>query len=65
MELVWSNPSPNRTVDRPTVWEVFRRNGTSRVIPACEIQAMADRKPDHGVKAVFHDLQTLFSPFCF
>jgi len=65
MELVWSNPSPNRTVDGPTVWEVFRKNGTSRVIPAYEIQPMADRKSDHGVKEVLHDLQTLFSPFCF
>jgi hypothetical protein len=66
MELVWNNPSPNRTVYRPSVWEVIRRNGTSRVIPAHEIQAIADRKLDHRAKEVFNDLQTLFSLYsCF
>ena len=34
--------------------------------PAHEIQAMADCKPDYGVKEVSSDLQTLSSPyFCF
>jgi hypothetical protein len=66
MELIWNNPSPNQTVYRPAVWEVIRRNGTSRVIPAHEIQAIAERKRNHGVKEVSSDLQTLFSPYvCF
>jgi hypothetical protein len=66
VELVWNNPSPNRTVYRSPVWEVIRTNGTRRVIPAHEIQAMADSKPDYGVKEVSSDLQTLSSPyFCF
>ena len=49
MKLVWNNPSPNRTVDRPTVWEVFRRDGTSRTIPAHQTRAIADRKLELGV----------------
>ena len=66
MELVWNNRSPNRTVYRPAVWEVIRRNGTSRVIPVHEIQSIADRKLDHGVKEVFNDSQALLAPyFCF
>jgi hypothetical protein len=66
MKIVWNNPSPNRTVDRPLVWEVFRRNGTSRSIPAHEIRPIASHKLDHGVKEDFNDLQILFSSgFCF
>ena len=66
MKIVWSNPSPNRTVDRPLVWEVSRRNGTSWSIPAHEIQPIAGHKPDHGAKEDFDDLRTLFSSgFCF
>jgi hypothetical protein len=66
MELVWNNPSPNRTVYRPPVWEVIRRNGTSKVIPTHEIQAIAVRKLNHRVKEACNDSQALFSPyFCF
>ena len=65
MKIVWNNPSPNRTFDRPLVWEVSRRNGTSRSIPAHEIQPTAGRKLKHGVKEDFNDLETLFSSgFC-
>jgi hypothetical protein len=66
MELVWNNPSPNRTVDRPTVWEVFRRDGTSRAILAHDTRAIADRTLELRIKEEFNDLQTLFSSgFCF
>jgi hypothetical protein len=63
MELLWNNPSPNRTVYRPSVWEVLDRNGTSRVISAHEIQSIAEHKLPRAAKEAFNDLQTLF--FCF
>ena len=63
MELVWNNPNPNRTIYRPPVWELIRRNGTSRLILAHQIQAVADRTPDPGVKEVFNDSQTVLAPY--
>ncbi len=63
MELVWNNPSPNRTVYRPSAWEVIRKNGTRKVVRADEIQTIADQKADHGAKQVSNDLQPLFSPY--
>jgi hypothetical protein len=66
MELVWNNPSPNRTVYRPPGWEVIRRNGTRKVIPAHEIRTIAVRKLNHRVKEVCNDSQAFLSPyFCF
>lgn len=66
MELVWNNPSPNRTVYRPPVWEVIGRDGTSRVISDHEVQAIAARRLDHGAKDVLNELQTGFSlSYCF
>jgi len=40
MEIVWNNPNPSRTLDRPLIWEVLARDGTPRVISAAEIQTM-------------------------
>lgn len=66
MELVWNNPSPNRTAHRPLVWELLRRNGTSRVISDNEVQAMADRKLVHGANEALTEVQTAFAAyFCF
>ena len=66
MELVWNNPNPKRTIYRPPVWELIRRNGTSRLILARQIQAIANRKLDPGVKEVCNDSQTaLATYFCF
>jgi hypothetical protein len=66
MKIVWNNPRPNRTLDRPLVWEVSRRNGTSRTMPAHQIQPAAGQRLDHRVKEDFDDLETLFSSgFCF
>lgn len=66
MELVWNNPSPNRTIYRAPVWEIIRRNGTGRIISAHEIQAIADRKLDYRAKEVFNDSQVSFlAYFCF
>ena len=50
MELVWNNPSPNRTVYRPPVWEVIHRDGSSRAILAHEIQAINCHKLEDGMK---------------
>lgn len=57
MELLWNNRSPNHTVYRPSVWEVIGTNGTTRVISAHEIQAIAARRLDHGMKEAFNDSQ--------
>ena len=66
MELIWNNPSPNRTADRPLEWEVISRNGTSTVIRADEIQAVRDRKVNRAVKEAVNDVQTVLSAyFCF
>jgi len=66
MELIWSNPSPNRTVYRSPVWEVIRTNGTSRVIHVRQVRGIADLKLGHGAKEIFNDLQTSLSVyFCF
>jgi hypothetical protein len=66
MELVWNNRSPNRTVYRPSVWEVIGTNGTTRVISAHEIQAIAARRLDHGMKEAFNDSQAWPAPYsCF
>ncbi len=66
MKLVWNNRRPNRTVYRPSVWEVIGTNGTTRVISAHEIQAIAARRLDHGVKDGFNDSQALTAPYvCF
>lgn len=66
MELVWNNRSPNRTLYRPSVWEVIGTNGTARVISAHEIQAGAARRPDHGADEPFNDSPALPAPYiCF
>jgi hypothetical protein len=66
MELVWDNPSPNRTLDRPAIWEVVARDGTTSVISVDEIQAFADRKTSHGVNEIVSGLESLASLyFCF
>ena len=66
MELAWNNPSPNRTVNRPSAWQVIRRDGTSRVIATHEMQATAGHNLEHGVKEVFNDFQIWVSPhLCF
>jgi len=57
MELVWNNPSPNRTVYRPPVWEVINRDGTRRVISGHEVQAIVKSKVDHGAKDVLNQLK--------
>jgi hypothetical protein len=64
MELVWSNPSPSRTLYRPPRWEVIASDGTSRIISAAEIGTMAD--PNLVVKEGVNGLQTVFLlDFCF
>lgn len=65
MELVWNNPSPNRTVYRPAVWEVIHKDGSSRVIPVDEIQAITCRKLEHGVKDAGAVVATGLGIFCF
>lgn len=66
MELVRNNSNPNRTIYRPPLWEVIRRNRTTRIIPAHEIQAIADRKLDHRVKEGFNNSQSVLVPYiCF
>ena len=66
MELVWNNSHPNRTIYRPGAWELVHGNRTSRIIPAEEIQAIADRKLDHRVKEGFNNSQSLLVPYiCF
>ena len=57
MELVWNNPSPNRTAYRPPVWEVIGRNGVTRLISEDELQAIAERKLIHKAKDVLNELQ--------
>lgn len=64
MDLVWNNPRPNRTVDRPLGWEIVRRNGTRRVLPDPGIQAISDCK-DHGVKDAGAPVATGVLGFCF
>jgi len=64
MELVWNNPSPNRTAYRPPVWEVIGRNGVARVISDGEIQAIAERKLIHSAKDVLNQLQAWVLCFC-
>jgi hypothetical protein len=66
MELVWNNSHPNRTIYRPGAWELVHGNRTSRIIPAEEIQAIADRKLNQGANKVFNNSQTLLLPYiCF
>jgi len=55
VELVWNNPKPNRTIDRPAVWEVTRRNGTTTFINTHTVQAVADRDRDDGEEEIFND----------
>jgi len=66
MELVWNNPSPDRTVDRPAAWEVIGRDGTKRVFSTDEVQAIADRKIAHRANDATHGMESLVSLyFCF
>lgn len=66
MELVWYNPSPHRTMNRPSTWELIGRDGTIREISAHQIPAMAERKRDHQEKQQFDDLQIVLPAFfCF
>ena len=64
MELVWDNPNPNRTVERPSVWEVVRRNGSSKIVSVGEIQRISARKL--AARDALRELQTPLAVFlCF
>jgi hypothetical protein len=66
VELVWNNPNPNRIAYRPSAWEVIGRDGTTKVVAADEIHAIADPKLAHGEKNVRDDVKTSFAAyFCF
>jgi len=66
MELVWNNPNPDRTANRPPACEVVARDGTRRVVSADEVQAMADGEIAHDVKDVANASESLLSLyFCF
>jgi hypothetical protein len=65
MELVWNNPSPNRKVYRPSVWEVMHKEGSSRVIPVHEIQAITSRILERGVKEADAVVATSLVFLCF
>lgn len=66
MDLVWNNPNPDRTANRPPAWEVVARDGTMRVISADEVRAEAGRKIAHDVKDVANASESLLSlSFCF
>jgi hypothetical protein len=48
MVIVWDNPNPNRTVNRPDVWEVIHKDGSTRIVASSEIASI--RKPENGLK---------------
>ena len=66
MEVVWNNPRPNRTLHRASLWEVVARDGTTMVISADEVQAMAGRRMGEKLDSDANGLENAFSLyFCF
>jgi hypothetical protein len=66
MELLWNNPNPNRTLHRPPVWQVIRRDGTRRSISDHEVQAIAEREVDPSANDALSPLQARVPLFyCF